>query len=126
MFVAVVMPVSQMACATLTLNWAAWRPWRGAARIPSPMVAVPTQRLPSDWLSGCSTWRASNGVTWHDTWEKSECGNVSVGGCLLDVSEYELDNDLPLFFSNEFSQMVASEYLSFFDFTGLSLDRALR
>uniref|UniRef100_A0A4W4FWK1 Pleckstrin and Sec7 domain containing 2 n=1 Tax=Electrophorus electricus TaxID=8005 RepID=A0A4W4FWK1_ELEEL len=28
--------------------------------------------------------------------------------------------------NNEFSQMVASEYLSFFDFTGLSLDRALR
>lgn len=28
--------------------------------------------------------------------------------------------------SNEFSQLVASEYLSFFDFTGLSLDRALR
>ncbi|TSK28122.1 PH and SEC7 domain-containing protein 2 [Bagarius yarrelli] len=27
--------------------------------------------------------------------------------------------------NNEFSQMVASEYLSFFDFTGLSLDRAL-
>uniref|UniRef100_A0A3B4ESF4 SEC7 domain-containing protein n=1 Tax=Pundamilia nyererei TaxID=303518 RepID=A0A3B4ESF4_9CICH len=26
---------------------------------------------------------------------------------------------------NEFSQMVASEYLSFFDFSGLSLDRAL-
>uniref|UniRef100_A0A8C1GMN4 Pleckstrin and Sec7 domain containing 2 n=1 Tax=Cyprinus carpio TaxID=7962 RepID=A0A8C1GMN4_CYPCA len=28
--------------------------------------------------------------------------------------------------NNEFSQLVASEYLSFFDFTGLSLDRALR
>lgn len=28
--------------------------------------------------------------------------------------------------SNEFSQLVASEYLSFFDFSGLSLDRALR
>ncbi|KAG9272481.1 PH and SEC7 domain-containing protein 2 [Astyanax mexicanus] len=28
--------------------------------------------------------------------------------------------------NNDFSQMVASEYLSFFDFTGLSLDRALR
>ncbi|XP_006781906.1 PH and SEC7 domain-containing protein 2 isoform X2 [Neolamprologus brichardi] len=28
--------------------------------------------------------------------------------------------------NNEFSQMVASEYLSFFDFSGLSLDRALR
>uniref|UniRef100_A0A8C2CG69 Pleckstrin and Sec7 domain containing 2 n=1 Tax=Cyprinus carpio TaxID=7962 RepID=A0A8C2CG69_CYPCA len=28
--------------------------------------------------------------------------------------------------ANEFSQLVASEYLSFFDFTGLSLDRALR
>ncbi|XP_076877451.1 PH and SEC7 domain-containing protein 2 [Brachyhypopomus gauderio] len=28
--------------------------------------------------------------------------------------------------NNEFSQMVASEYLSFFDFTGLPLDRALR
>ncbi|XP_051514313.1 PH and SEC7 domain-containing protein 2-like [Myxocyprinus asiaticus] len=28
--------------------------------------------------------------------------------------------------NNEFSQSVASEYLSFFDFTGLSLDRALR
>ncbi|XP_062856663.1 PH and SEC7 domain-containing protein 2 isoform X2 [Trichomycterus rosablanca] len=28
--------------------------------------------------------------------------------------------------NNEFSQMVASEYLSFFDFTGMSLDRALR
>uniref|UniRef100_A0A3Q1EMP8 Pleckstrin and Sec7 domain containing 2 n=1 Tax=Acanthochromis polyacanthus TaxID=80966 RepID=A0A3Q1EMP8_9TELE len=27
---------------------------------------------------------------------------------------------------NEFSQLVASEYLSFFDFSGLSLDRALR
>lgn len=28
--------------------------------------------------------------------------------------------------NNEFSQLVASEYLSFFDFSGLSLDRALR
>uniref|UniRef100_A0AAV2MLL3 Pleckstrin and Sec7 domain containing 2 n=1 Tax=Knipowitschia caucasica TaxID=637954 RepID=A0AAV2MLL3_KNICA len=28
--------------------------------------------------------------------------------------------------NNDFSQLVASEYLSFFDFTGLSLDRALR
>lgn len=28
--------------------------------------------------------------------------------------------------SNEFSQLVASEYLNFFDFSGLSLDRALR
>ncbi|XP_056625105.1 PH and SEC7 domain-containing protein 2 isoform X1 [Triplophysa dalaica] len=28
--------------------------------------------------------------------------------------------------NNEFSQLVASEYLSFFDFTGMSLDRALR
>lgn len=28
--------------------------------------------------------------------------------------------------SNEFSQLVASEYLSFFDFSGLTLDRALR
>uniref|UniRef100_A0A672Q253 Pleckstrin and Sec7 domain containing 2 n=1 Tax=Sinocyclocheilus grahami TaxID=75366 RepID=A0A672Q253_SINGR len=28
--------------------------------------------------------------------------------------------------NNEFSQLVASEYLSYFDFTGLSLDRALR
>ncbi|TRY90110.1 hypothetical protein DNTS_031603 [Danionella cerebrum] len=28
--------------------------------------------------------------------------------------------------NNEFSQLVASEYLSFFDFTGSSLDRALR
>ncbi|XP_072519477.1 PH and SEC7 domain-containing protein 2 isoform X1 [Salminus brasiliensis] len=28
--------------------------------------------------------------------------------------------------NNDFSQMVASEYLSFFDFTGFSLDRALR
>lgn len=28
--------------------------------------------------------------------------------------------------SNEFSRLVAGEYLSFFDFSGLSLDRALR
>lgn len=28
--------------------------------------------------------------------------------------------------NNDFSQLVASEYLAFFDFTGLSLDRALR
>lgn len=28
--------------------------------------------------------------------------------------------------SNEFSKLVAEEYLSFFDFTGLTLDKALR
>lgn len=28
--------------------------------------------------------------------------------------------------SNEFSRLVAGEYLSFFDFSGLTLDRALR
>lgn len=34
---------------------------------------------------------------------------------------------LPLFyFSNEFSRMVAGEYLKFFVFTGMSLDQALR
>lgn len=33
----------------------------------------------------------------------------------------------PLFyFSNEFSKMVAGEYLKFFVFTGMSLDQALR
>lgn len=36
--------------------------------------------------------------------------------------------DIPLSFlvSNEFSRLVAGEYLSFFDFSGLTLDRALR
>lgn len=29
-------------------------------------------------------------------------------------------------YSNEFSKMVAEEYLRFFDFTGLTLDKALR
>lgn len=29
-------------------------------------------------------------------------------------------------YSNEFSKLVAEEYLSFFDFTGLTLDKALR
>lgn len=34
---------------------------------------------------------------------------------------------LPIFyFSNEFSRMVAGEYLKFFVFTGMSLDQALR
>lgn len=33
---------------------------------------------------------------------------------------------LYLSFSNEFSKLVAEEYLKFFDFTGLSLDRSLR
>lgn len=32
----------------------------------------------------------------------------------------------PLHFSNEFSRMVAGEYLKFFVFTGMSLDQALR
>lgn len=35
--------------------------------------------------------------------------------------------DCSLFnYSNEFSKLVAEEYLSFFDFTGLTLDKALR
>jgi Sec7-like guanine-nucleotide exchange factor len=29
-------------------------------------------------------------------------------------------------YSNDFSRMVAAEYLSFFDFTGLAVDMALR
>lgn len=31
-----------------------------------------------------------------------------------------------LFCSNEFSQMVAEEYLSYFNFSGLTVDQALR
>lgn len=36
-------------------------------------------------------------------------------------ADYSLFN-----YSNEFSKLVAEEYLSFFDFTGLTLDKALR
>lgn len=36
-------------------------------------------------------------------------------------------NDSPLFpCSNEFSKLVAEEYLKFFDFTGMTLDQSLR
>uniref|UniRef100_A0A8C5U884 SEC7 domain-containing protein n=1 Tax=Malurus cyaneus samueli TaxID=2593467 RepID=A0A8C5U884_9PASS len=38
-----------------------------------------------------------------------------------DSSDHSLFN-----YSNEFSKLVAEEYLSFFDFTGLTLDKALR
>lgn len=67
-----VMPTSQMCCATRTLSWAAWTRWRGAARILSPTAAASTQMLPNDWLRGSSIWRASSAVTWHDTWARSE------------------------------------------------------
>lgn len=36
-------------------------------------------------------------------------------------------NNSPLFpCSNEFSRLVAEEYLKFFDFTGMTLDQSLR
>lgn len=46
-------------------------------------------------------------------------------GCPHSLVDFILT--LPLFhFSNEFSRMVAGEYLKFFVFTGMSLDQALR
>ncbi len=122
-----VMPTSQMHCATL--SWAAWTRWRGAARILSPTAAASTQMLPNDWPSGSSFWRASSAVTWHDTWARSEPFVCERAYCT--VKQFSFIPTIPLFLvsfccSNEFSQLVASEYLSFFDFTGSSLDRALR
>lgn len=48
--------------------------------------------------------------------------------CLLLSSQSGRSHSRSLlfYFSNEFSKMVAGEYLKFFVFTGMSLDQALR
>ncbi len=65
---------------------------------------------------------------WHDTGQEWA---VCVWTSVLYCKTVFIHTHNPLFLvsfccSNEFQPVVASEYLSFFDFTGSSLDRALR
>lgn len=54
-----------------------------------------------------------------------ENGSTAVGLDSVSFSDEKADDSL-FNYSNEFSKLVAEEYLSFFDFTGLTLDKALR
>uniref|UniRef100_A0A803Y0T9 SEC7 domain-containing protein n=1 Tax=Meleagris gallopavo TaxID=9103 RepID=A0A803Y0T9_MELGA len=54
-----------------------------------------------------------------------ENGSTAVGLDSVSFPDEKADDSL-FNYSNEFSKLVAEEYLSFFDFTGLTLDKALR
>lgn len=63
---------------------------------------------------------------WRDTSARSQCVSVVLLVLRLLLSDW-LRSLCRLFVcSNEFSQMVAEEYLSNFNFSGLTIDQALR
>lgn len=62
---------------------------------------------------------------WDGSQHGVESGSIAGGLNRVFFPDEKADNSL-FHYSNEFSKLVAEEYLSFFDFTGLTLDKALR
>lgn len=98
--------------------------WRWAAATTRwPMAQRPTCRPPNVSPSASTAWTASRSLTWLDTSAKSQCLLLSLEYVLFQNEMYSFSLCLC---SNDFSQMVAEEYLSNFNFTGLTIDQALR
>ncbi|XP_076142016.1 PH and SEC7 domain-containing protein 1 isoform X1 [Alosa pseudoharengus] len=95
-------------------RWPSDSPW--GVQTTCPMGTRPIWRQPRGWPSASTSSTASGSPTLPGTLAKSTSLQV--------VNDKE--NRRNTYLDNDFSQMVAEEYLSFFNFTGMTVDQALR